>query len=353
MKVDEFDYDLPTRHIAQNPLPQRDRSRLLVLCRDDRSMEEALFADLPRLLDPGDLIVVNDTRVAPFRLAGKKSTGGRVEITLTGRREDSGAWECLLRGRNIKPGMSINLGRGMRARVLGTSQEEVRVSAREGAPLWLVKFDGEDVESMLECEGLPPLPPYIRRSPGDDPTADHERYQTVYAREGAAAAAPTAGLHFTTGLIERLRSRGVELARVRLDVGWGTFAPVHSLEVTDHPLHSESYCLPEEAAAAVARARSGGSRVVAVGTTSVRVLEHCADSSGRVCPGAGETALFIYPGFSFRVVDAMVTNFHMPRSTLLMLVAAFAGKDFVLDAYAHALDKNFRFLSYGDAMLIL
>lgn len=350
MKLDEFDYQLPPDRIAQRPLPERDGSRLLALRRKDQSREEAGFRDLPRFLDPGDLLVVNDTRVQPFRLLGEKPTGGRVELTLTGRGPDQ-TWECLLRTHNPKPGLKVLLPGKLRAELLGVSESQVRVSPTEGAPLWRVRFSGEEVASVLSREGLPPLPPYLRREEGDDPAEDQARYQTVYAGDGEAAAAPTAGLHFTPELLQELAQKKIALARVRLDVSYGTFAPVRAPEIEDHVMHPEHFEISEAVVQAVRAAQARGSKVIAVGTTVVRVLEQA--SLWALSSGAHETSLFIYPGYKFRAVDALITNFHLPRSTLLMLVAAFAGREFVLDSYRDALDRGFRFLSYGDAMLIL
>jgi S-adenosylmethionine:tRNA ribosyltransferase-isomerase len=353
MRTTDFDYRLPSRRIAQHPLPERDRSRLLIVEREKRRLEPARFKDLASRLEPGDLIVVNDVRVAPLRLAGNKATGGRAEITLTKRLGSGDLWECLIKARKPEPGMDIILPGGLRARVLGKSESTVRVSPGQGAPLWRVKIPGEGLEKTLERHGLIPLPPYIRRKHGDDPAPDRERYQTVYANHGEAAAAPTAGLHFTPRLIEELGDRGVEIARIRLDVSYGTFAPVRVENIDDHRMHPERFEVPAAAAEAVEKARSRGGRVVAVGTTAVRALEHLAREDATIKPGRGETSLFIRPGFRFRVVDAMVTNFHMPKSTLIMLVSAFAGRELILEAYKYALDRGFRFLSYGDAMLIL
>lgn len=353
MKVDQFDYHLPQDRIAQHPLSKRDESRLLVLRRREGKIEEKLFRDIWQLLDPGDLLVVNDTRVRPARVRGRKTTGANMEITLIKRLEEPEVWECLIRGKKPGPGTKISVPDGIEARVLERAGSEVRVDAQRGAPLWKVRFSGGGLEAALEEQGLMPLPPYIRREPGDDPGEDRERYQTVYSKEGEAVAAPTAGLHFSHRLLARLDERGVERASIRLDVSYGTFAPVRSPEVEDHVMHPERYQVPEETAEAVARARGRGSRVVAVGTTVVRTLEHCGDGRGGVLAGAGETALFIYPGFEFKVTDAMITNFHMPRSTLIMLAAAFAGRELLLSAYDRALEGGFRFLSYGDAMLIL
>ncbi len=353
MKVEDFDYQLPSEKIAQRPLPQRDQSKLLVLRRQSRELQETVFSELPGLLDPGDLVVVNDARVRPLRLRGKKLTGGRVELTLVKQLDEDGCWECLARIGNPRPGLELEMDGGVNAELVDESPSLVRVNASSGAPLWRVRFFGGDLDEALASAGLPPLPPYVKRRPGDDPASDHERYQTVYASGGTAAAAPTAGLHFTESLLEGVAARGVEIARARLDVSWGTFAPVRTDEVEDHRMHPERYQLSEEVVTAVAQTRARGGRVIAVGTTVVRTLEHCAGEDGTIRAGAGETSLFVYPGYRFRAVDALLTNFHMPRSTLMMLVAAFAGREFLLEAYERALGSGFRFLSYGDAMLIL
>jgi len=352
MKVSDFRYNLPNRLIAQQPLPERDASRLMVVRREREEIEESVFSHLPELLDPGDLLVTNNTVVRPGRLRGRKSTGGAAEITLTGRTSQHAVWECLIRAKNPRPGTTLHLEGGVTARVMEKTPSTVRTSARAGAPLWLVKFEG-DLEGALEKSGLPPLPPYIKRASGHDPSSDLRRYQTVYAEQGEAAAAPTAGLHFSPGLLEKIERSGIEITSIRLDVSYGTFAPVTADEVEDHHMHPERYELGEDAAEAINKARRRGSRVVAAGTTVVRTLEHCADTEGGVKASSGETDIFIRPGHQFRVVDAMVTNFHMPASTLIMLVAAFAGLDLVMKAYRLAVEKEFRFLSYGDAMLIL
>lgn len=350
MKLADFDYHLPPRRIAQHPLPRRDLSRLLVLHRSSRSWEETRFRDLPRFLRVGDLVVLNDTKVKPLRLLGKKPSGGRAEVTLV-RRLPEGEWECLVRTRKPRPGMRLLFGEDLAAELAGESEGEVRVSAEQGAPLWRLRFLSGEVEEALTRHGLPPLPPYLKRTPGENPESDRRRYQTVYAREGEAAAAPTAGLHFSPRLLESLVSRGIELARLRLDVSYGTFAPVRTAEIEEHRMVPEYFVLPAETAAAVKAARARGGRVVAVGTTVTRVLEHAAGEGWR--PGGGWTSLYIYPGFSFQAVDALITNFHMPRSTLLLLVSAFAERELVLAAYRFALRRGYRFLSYGDAMLIL
>jgi S-adenosylmethionine:tRNA ribosyltransferase-isomerase len=332
----DFTYDLPPELIAQSPLPERSASRLLVLDGATGRIEDRRFTDLDELLRPGDLLVLNDTRVLPARLLGRRATGGRVEMLLervTGPRR---ATVYLRASHSPKPGSEIRLPDGASA----------VVEARAGE-LFDVAFD-RDVEPYLIEHGQVPLPPYIERAPDD---ADRGRYQTVFAREAGAVAAPTAGLHFDDALLERLERRGVERAFVTLHVGAGTFAPVRSERVEEHRLHSEWLSVRPPLCEAVERARSRGGRVVAVGTTAVRSLETAA-RSGRLEPFNGETDLFIYPGFEFRVVDAIVTNFHLPESSLLMLVAAFAGRERVLAAYRHAIEQRYRFFSYGDAMFL-
>jgi len=348
VKVSEFDYDLPESLIAQEPLERRDASRLLLLGRRSGRVRHARFSDLPGRLRSGDLAVFNDTRVFPARLRGGKATGGRVEILLLERAGGTDAapeWTCLLRAsRAPRPGENVLLADGFSAVVLerGESDWTVRLEETAGRPL-----------ERLETLGEPPLPPYIRREPGDARLArDRERYQTVYARESGAVAAPTAGLHFTRDLMDALDRRGVERAWLTLHVGGGTFLPVRTERVEEHRMHAERFRIPEATADAVRRARSRGGHVVAVGTTVVRALEASAREHGDVRAGSGRCDLFIYPRFSFRAVDALVTNFHLPRSTLLMLVSAFAGRGHVLEAYREAVATGYRFYSYGDAMLV-
>jgi len=346
----EFDYDLPESAIADRPAP-RGESRLLVLDREGAERHRRI-KDLPALLRPGDLVVVNDTRVIPARLFGRRAGGGvegesrgRIELLLVEKRDERD-WEALAKpGRRTRPGTVIELGDGLTAEVLA-KREDGRHLVRFSAP----------VEGHLDRLGHIPLPPYIKRP--DDP-ADRERYQTVFARNPGAIAAPTAGLHFSTELVEKLGERGIEIAAVTLHVGIGTFKPVTAELVHEHRMESERYIVSEETAAALARTRQAGGRVVAVGTTVVRTLESAAAAasggSGEVRPGEGATELFITPGFRFQVVDVLLTNFHLPRSTLLMLVSAFAGsagKTRVLAAYREAVAKGYRFYSYGDAMLV-
>jgi S-adenosylmethionine:tRNA ribosyltransferase-isomerase len=336
MLVRDFDFELPEEAIAQHAAP-RGESRLLVLDAEGDERHRRV-RDLPELLRPGDLLVVNDTRVLPARLFGKRPGGGRVELLLAERHGER-EWDALLKpGRRAPPGTIIELSEELSAEVLARG-EDGRFRLRFSAP----------VEPHLERLGRVPLPPYIHRA---DDAADRERYQTVYAREPGAIAAPTAGLHFDEALLAALDARGVERAAVTLHVGLGTFKPVTADLVHEHRMDAERYSIPEATAAALRRAGDEGRRVVAVGTTVVRTLESAALAhDGDVPAGAGSTALFIYPGFRFRVVDALLTNFHLPQSTLLMLVSAFAGRERVLDAYRDAVEHGYRFYSYGDAML--
>ncbi len=358
MRVSDFDYHLPEELIAQEPLPEREASRMLVLDRSAEAVADRRFLDLPALLQPGDVLVLNDTQVLRARLFGRR-TGvraqpvspsnpaardfltGKVEVLLT-RQLDENTWEALVHpGRKVGVGERIRFSEGLRATVLarGTFGERT------------VRFEWEgDFWQQLEAAGHIPLPPYIRRP---DRPQDAERYQTVYAQHPGSVAAPTAGLHFTAPLLERLRAGGVEIVRLSLEVSLGTFQPVRVEQVEEHEMHLERYAIPEETAAAVNRALDEQRRVVAVGTTSVRTLEHAALRGGRLEPGRGETRLFIYPGFRFQVTGALVTNFHLPRSTLLMLVCAFAGRERTLAAYRHAVATHYRFYSYGDCMLAL
>jgi S-adenosylmethionine:tRNA ribosyltransferase-isomerase len=349
VKLSDFDYELPPGRIAQRPLSRRDDSRLLVMDRASGASAHRRFEDLPELLDPGDLLVLNDTRVLAARLHGAKPSGGRVEALLlerVGGADSAPEWRCLLRAsRTPGPGGRVEFGRELSAEVLARGQEH-----------WTLRFESPDGNpaAAIERVGRLPLPPYIEREAGGDSLdeEDRERYQTVYAKRPGAVAAPTAGLHFSPRLLRRLADRGVQTTLVTLHVGPGTFQPVRVEVVEEHRMHDESYALPESAADAIARTRREGGRVVAVGTTVVRTLEHRARADGTVEPGAGRCGLFIYPGFEFRVVDALITNFHLPRSTLLMLVSAFAGREAVLDAYAEAIREGYRFYSYGDAMMV-
>ena len=332
MDVEEFDYPLPEELIAQEPLPERDASRLLVLPRGAGPLQHRRVRDLPGLLREGDLLVVNDARVIPARLHGRKEgSGGKVELLLV---EPLSGPDWLALGQASKP-----LRAGMGVDVQGTRLEIVQVR-EEGELVVRLPLQGSALRDFLDAKGEVPLPPYIRHAPG---AADRERYQTVFAKEPGAVAAPTAGLHFTPALVEALGARGIGIARITLYVGPGTFLPVRVRRVEDHRMHAERYFVPEETSRALQAAR----RVIAVGTTVLRTLEA---SQGRA--GPGETDLFIRPGYEFRAVHGLFTNFHLPRSTLFMLVSAFAGLGRIKSAYAEAVAQRYRFFSYGDAMLI-
>lgn len=368
MKLSDFDYVLPPGRIAEKPLAERDASRMMVLDRRALSWEDGVFRELPDRLRGDELIVVNNTRVIPARLFGHRAgvaaeTPGRrgrrgfleakIEVLLV-RRLGPDRWEALVRpGRKVRTGERIFFGDGLEGEVVGRGAyglREIRLSA------------AGDLEQAIERVGHVPLPPYIHRA---DQPFDRERYQTIFARAGAAAAAPTAGLHFTPALLDRVRARGAELAELTLEVGLGTFQPIHTERVEEHRIHREPYVIPEETAAAIARARREGRPVLAVGTTVVRALEDAAmkferepggqGASGKdevLAAGRAEADIYIYPGHRFRVVDQMLTNFHLPRSSLLVMVSAFAGREFLLEAYRHAIEAGYRFYSYGDCMWI-
>ncbi len=341
-----FDYRLPAEAVAQTPADRRDASRLMRLCRTSGTIDHHRFVELPELLRPGDLMVFNDTRVLPARLAMRRRTGSQIEGLFLSRLDD-GRWEVLLRGRGrLKPGESLVID--------GAPEQSLRLDAHQGEGIWIVTPQPDaDPYDLLRRVGRTPLPPYIDRRNVDERTAamDAERYQTVFARRDGAVAAPTAGLHFTPEVIERLRQRDVELAYLTLHVGLGTFRPVTADRVEDHRMHSERFELPADTAEAIHRAKAQGRRVVAVGTTTVRVLETVA-RRGPLGPCSGQTNLFIYPPFEFKLVDVLVTNFHLPRSTLLMMVSALAGREFLLRAYEEAIRQGYRFYSYGDSCLI-
>lgn len=339
MKVSDFQYDLPAELIAQQPLPERSASRLLCLSRGTGEYRDAMFAELPELLRAGDLLVFNDTRVIPARLFARKETGGRVEILVE---RVTGAREALVQLRASKPTRP-----GAVLRVEG-AEVALTVEGREGEFFKVACENGEFMD-LLETAGHMPLPPYIDRA---DEAEDRERYQTVYAREPGAVAAPTAGLHFDDALMKRLEDCGIARGFVTLHVGAGTFQPVRADRVEDHHMHAERIEVSEALCRQAEETRATGGRVIAVGTTAVRSLESAA-TGGRLAPHSGESRIFIYPGYTFRAVDGMITNFHLPESTLLMLVSAFAGLDSVKAAYAHAVEQRYRFFSYGDAMLIL
>ena len=337
MRRSDFRYALPPELIAQYPAPERGESALLVLDGATGAVADRAFRDLPELLRPGDLLVLNDTRVIPARLLGRKATGGAVEVLVERVLDETRALAHVRSSRAPKAGTVLELEGQVRAEVAG----------REGA-LFLLVFD-PPVHQALQAHGRIPLPPYIEREPGE---ADRERYQTVFARRDGAVAAPTAGLHFDPPMLERLEAGGVGAAYVTLHVGAGTFQPVRSEDLSEHTMHSEYIEVSEGLCQQVAAARERGGRVVAVGTTVVRCLESAADRDGVLRPYTGETDIFIRPGYRFRAVDAMITNFHLPESTLLMLVCAFAGYEPVMAAYRHAVAKRYRFFSYGDAMFL-
>jgi len=343
VKLSDYEYTLPKELIAQVPAAQRDLSRLLVLGRRSGEIEHRHFGDLISYLNEGDALVLNETKVFPARLLGEKEgTGARVELFLL-RERDEGTWETLVRpGRRIPVGTHLSFGGGrLRCRVIGLTESGGRVVRFD-------KVDGSFEDALAEI-GKMPLPPYIHREAED---SDVQRYQTVYAKKKGAVAAPTAGLHFTPELLDRIREKGVSIIPVILHVGIGTFRPVTAPDPRDHPMESEYHEVSESAAAHIGRIKASGGRIVAVGTTVVRTLETVAKDDGSVKSGAGWTKKFIYPPYDFRVVDALVTNFHLPKSTLLMLVAAFAGREFVLKAYEEAIQRRYRFYSYGDAMLV-
>ena len=347
MKTSDFDYTLPPELIAQTPIEPRDASRLMVVHRNTGQIEHRLFHDVSDYLRPGDLLVANQTRVIPARLRGRKAgTGGQVELLLLARRDEQ-TWEALAGGKGLRPGRRIELTGG---------QITAEIVAETESGSRLVRFD-RPIEPLLDELGEVPLPPYVHQ-----PLVDRDRYQTVYARIEGSSAAPTAGLHFTPNLLLDLRRMGVELAFLTLHIGLDTFRPVKEEEVEAHQIHTEWFELSAEAAEQINRARLEGRRVIAVGTTAVRAVESAARScspDGESCGWqtvaayTGRTELFIYPGYRFRVVEAMITNFHLPRSTLLMLVSAFAGRELILRAYEEAIRERYRFYSFGDAMLLL
>ena len=340
MKKSDFYFDLPQDLIAQTPLERRDGSRLLCLDKVTGAMEHRHFYDLPEYLRPGDCLVMNDSRVLPARLMGHRVPGGGVCEVLLLTDKGDGVWECLVRpGRKLRPGAEISFGNG---ELTATVEAEIEGGNR------LVRFhyDGIFLE-VLERLGEMPLPPYIKEK-----LADAERYQTVYSRELGSAAAPTAGLHFTRELLDKIAAQGVKLAYVTLHVGLGTFRPVKEDDVLDHEMHSEFCMVPGETARIITETKRAGGRVISVGTTSCRTLESFANPDGTMDPRSGWTNIFIYPGYKFKCIDALVTNFHLPESTLIMLVSALAGRENILNAYRTAVEERYRFFSFGDAMFI-
>jgi S-adenosylmethionine:tRNA ribosyltransferase-isomerase len=339
-RLASYDFELPPESVAQQPLAERDASRLLTLDRQRGALAHRRFRELPDLLRPGDLLVLNRSRVFPARLLGRRPGGGAAELLLV-RRVEANLWEALARpGRRLGTGALVEVAPGFAARIEGAGDGPTRL-------VRLLADGGAD--AAIERHGHVPLPPYIRRP---DVAADRERYQTVFSREAGSVAAPTAGLHFTPELLARLAAHGVLTTTLVLHVGPGTFRPVEADDVRQHRVEAERFSIPAEAAAAFNRARADGRRVIAVGTTATRTLESALAPDGTLQPGEGETALVIVPGHRFRAIDALVTNFHLPRSSLLLLVSAFAGRTRVLSAYAEAVRAGYRFYSYGDAMLI-
>lgn len=342
-RTSDYDYHLPAEQIAQYPSERRDRSRLLVVDRGTGRRHHRQFSDVVEYMRPGDALVVNETRVFPARLRARRPGGGEAEVLLLHPAAGGeGLWAALVRpGSKMRPGRVVEVSPELFVEVVDVQPTGERL-VRILTPLSL--------EEALDRYGEVPLPPYMKRSATED---DRERYQTVYARERGSVAAPTAGLHFTPELLDKAQGNGVELVRLVLHVGAGTFRPVETEDPAEHPMHHEWYSVSEEAAAQVNAARAGGGSIWAVGTTSVRTLESVADENGTVSPGAGWTNLFIRPPYRYRVVDHLITNFHLPRSTLLMLVAAFAGYDLTMESYRDAVEQGYRFFSYGDAMAIL
>ena len=339
MKKSDFYYDLPSELIAQTPIPERDHSRLMVLDKDTGSIRHRHFFDLPQYLNSGDCLVINDSRVLPARLLGTRSSGGAIELLLLRDLGDD-QWECLCRpGKKIRPGTMLQFGDGeLSAEVLEITDGGNRIVR--------FHYNGIFLEILDEL-GKMPLPPYITCELNDP-----ERYQTVYSKTVGSAAAPTAGLHFTDELLSQISKAGIQICRVTLHVGLGTFRPVKEDEIEDHHMHSEFCTVPEDTAKKINLAKENGKRIFAVGTTSCRTLESFTDKSGLLCSGSRWTDIFIYPGYSFKCIDALITNFHLPESTLIMLVSALAGREHVLHAYQEAIREKYRFFSFGDAMLI-
>jgi S-adenosylmethionine:tRNA ribosyltransferase-isomerase len=346
MKTEDFDYVLPPGLIAQYPLEKRDECRLLCLNRRTGAVSDSIFKDLPELIRPGDLLVFNNTKVLPARIFCHKKTGGAAELLLT-EPVGNGQWKALVRpGRGMNPGaiLSVDKDPVVRIEIVSVLDDGTRVVAT-------LRESTDSLETVIHNHGVMALPHYIKRAAEE---VDNETYQTVYARDEGAVASPTAGLHFTGELLNALKARGIDIAFVTLHVGIGTFRPVNVDDPEKHTMHSERYELKQETVDRIEETKEAGGRVIAVGTTVVRVLEHCAaaDGGGRLKPSSGDTDIFILPGYQFKVIDGMITNFHVPRSTLLMLVSAFAGREPVLSAYRHAVEAKYRFFSYGDAMII-
>ncbi len=339
MELSEFNYDLPEELIAQVPIKNRDESRLMVLDKKNQTIEDKIFRDIIDYLEPGDCLVRNNTKVIPARLYGKKTTGANVEFVLI-KNIEGDVWEAMVRpGNKLHEGAKVVFGDGLlQAEILGLLEDGTRK----------VKFTYDGIfNEILDQIGLMPLPPYIHES-----LKENDRYQTVYAKYEGSAAAPTAGLHFTPELLQKIREKGVEIANVTLHVGIGTFRPVKEKNIEEHHMHTEHYYIKQEDADKINKAKLSGHRVICVGTTSCRTLETVADENGLVRECEGDTGIYIYPGYKFKCLDALITNFHLPESTLLMLVSALAGKDYVMSAYKHAVEEKYKFFSFGDAMFI-
>ena len=341
MKVADFNYELPKELIAQHPYDKRDEARLMVLDKNEELIEHKVFKDVIDYLNPGDCLVINNTKVIPARLYGKKDTGANVQFLLL-KRIEGDTWEAMVKpGNKLKPGSKVVFGDGV---LKATVQEILEGGNRK------VEFEYNGIfNEILDQIGMMPLPPYITEASRED----NEKYQTVYARYEGSAAAPTAGLHFTEELLEKIKEKGVEVANVTLHVGIGTFRPVKVETVEEHEMHSEHYYIKKEDADKINKAKLNGNRVIAVGTTSCRVLESVSDEKGMVKEIEGDTSIFIYPGYKFNCIDSLITNFHLPESTLIMLVSSLAGKDFIMKAYNEAVKKEYKFFSFGDAMIIL
>ena len=339
MKVSEFNYNLPEELIAQVPIKNRDESRLMILNREKRTIEHKMFKDIIDYLEPGDCLVRNNTKVIPARLYGKKETGANVEFLLLNNIEGD-IWESI-----VRPGNKLHVGTKV---IFGDGLLEAEILEIMPGGTRKVKFTYEGIfNEILDKKGLMPLPPYIHET-----LKDRDRYQTVYAKYDGSAAAPTAGLHFTNELLEKIKKKGIEIANVTLHVGIGTFRPVKEDEVEKHDMHTEHYYIKKEDAEKINNAKKNGKKIISVGTTSCRVLETVADENGFVRETEGDTNIFIYPGYKFKCIDNLITNFHLPQSTLLMLVSALADKEFILEAYNKAVDEKYRFFSFGDAMYI-
>lgn len=341
MKVSDFDYYLPEELIAQHPTPVRDQSRLLVYHRESKKIEHKIFCQIKEYLMPGDCLVINDTKVIPARLYGvREDTGAKIELLLL-EKKDKDQWQALVKpGKRVKIGSRLVFGNGI---LKGQAIDILEDGSR------IIEFDYEGIfEEILDQIGIMPLPPYIHEK-----LEEKERYQTVYSKYAGSSAAPTAGLHFTKELLEEIGKMGVKIARITLHVGLGTFRPVKVEDVKEHKMHYETYNVSQEAADTINQCRKNGGRIIAVGTTSTRTLESVADDKGIIHPGSGKTDIFIYPGYTFKGIDGLITNFHLPKSTLIMLVAAFIGKDEVLNVYKKAVEERYRFFSFGDAMLII